>query len=91
MKELIQNADDAGAKKVKFLYDGRSFGTQFLTTEHLRKYQGPALYAFNDAIFKPEDWEGIQKLMQSNKKHDLLKVGRFGIGFSSVYHLTGLF
>ena len=32
---------------------------------------------FNDAIFKPEDWEGIQKLMQSNKKHDLLKVGQF--------------
>ena len=91
LKELIQNADDAGAKEVKFLYDGRSFGTKFLTTDHLCKYQGPALYAFNDAIFKPEDWDGIQKLMQSNKKHDLLKVGRFGIGFNSVYHLTGLF
>jgi sacsin len=91
MKELIQNADDAGAKEVKFLYDGRSFDTQHLTTEHLQKFQGPALYAFNNAIFKPEDWVGIQNLMRSNKKSDILKVGRFGIGFNSVYHITGLY
>ena len=89
-KELIQNADDAGAREVKFLYDGRSFGKTYLATEHLQKYQGPALYAFNDAIFEPEDWEGIQNLMRSNKKSDILKVGRFGIGFNSVYHITGL-
>ena len=75
---------------MKFLYDGRSFDTQYLTTEHLQKFQGPALYAFNNAIFKPEDWEGIQNLMRSNKKSDILKVGRFGIGFNSVYHITGL-
>ena len=75
---------------MKFLYDGRSFGKKYLATEHLQKYQGPALYAFNDAIFKPEDWEGIQNLMRSNKKSDILKVGRFGVGFNSVYHITGL-
>jgi hypothetical protein len=27
--------------------------------------------------------------MRSNKKSDVLKVGRFGIGFNSVYHITG--
>ena len=27
--------------------------------------------------------------MQSNKKDDPLKVGRFGVGFNSVYHMTG--
>ena len=91
LKELIQNADDAGAREVKFLYDGRSFDTMHLTTKHLEKFQGPALYAFNDAIFKPEDWDGIQNLMRSNKKSDILKVGRFGIGFNSVYHITGLY
>ena len=90
LKELIQNADDAGAREVKFLYDGRSFDTKHLTTKHLEKFQGPALYAFNNAIFKPEDWVGIQNLMRSNKKSDILKVGRFGIGFNSVYHITGL-
>lgn len=90
MQELIQNADDAGAKEVKFLYDGRSFGTDYLASKELEKYQGPALYAFNDAIFQPDDWDGIQNLMKSNKKNDMLKAGRFGIGFNSVYHITGL-
>ena len=89
-KELIQNADDAGATEVKFLYDGQSFNKDYLQSKHLEKYQGPALYAFNNAIFKPEDWEGIQNLMRSNKTSDVLKVGRFGIGFNSVYHITGL-
>ena len=74
---------------MKFLYYCRSFGTQYLASPELRKFQGPALYAYNDATFKPEDWEGIQNLMQSNKKNDPLKVGRFGIGFNSVYHITG--
>ena len=27
--------------------------------------------------------------MRSSKKDDPLKVGRFGIGFNSVYHMTG--
>lgn len=52
--------------------------------------QGPAVYAFNNAKFTAEDWDGIQKPARSVKKEDVLKVGRFGIGFSSVYHLTGI-
>ncbi|KAJ8026269.1 Sacsin [Holothuria leucospilota] len=51
---------------------------------------GPALCSYNNAVFKDKDWEGIQKLARSCKKNDALKVGRFGIGFSSVYHLTDL-
>lgn len=52
---------------------------------------GPAFYAYNDAIFTPEDWHGIQEIARSRKKDDPLKVGRFGIGFNSVYHITGTF
>ena len=50
---------------------------------------GPALYAFNDAAFTEEDWEGIQRAGRSIKQDDPTKVGRFGIGFNSVYHVTG--
>ena len=74
---------------MKFLYDSQSYKTQSLASPELANFQGPALYAFNDATFKDDDWEGIQNLMQSNKKKDPLKVGRFGIGFNSVYHITG--
>ena len=40
-------------------------------------------------MFKPEDWESIGDLSQSKKAEDVLKVGRFGIGFQSVHHITG--
>ena len=52
-------------------------------------FQGPALYSQNDATFQENDWQGIENLMQSKKKEDPFKVGRFGIGFNSVYHVTG--
>ncbi|XDV31222.1 hypothetical protein PO909_033963, partial [Leuciscus waleckii] len=90
LKELIQNADDAGASRVVFIHDERHYETQSLWTEELGKYQGPALYAFNDAAFTEEDWEGIQRVGRSIKQDDPTKVGRFGIGFNSVYHITDL-
>ncbi|KAK2905342.1 hypothetical protein Q8A67_007141 [Cirrhinus molitorella] len=90
LKELIQNADDAGASNVVFIHDERHYGTHSLWTEELGKYQGPALYAFNDAAFTEEDWEGIQRVGRSIKQDDPTKVGRFGIGFNSVYHITDL-
>uniref|UniRef100_A0A4W2BNF2 Sacsin n=1 Tax=Bos indicus x Bos taurus TaxID=30522 RepID=A0A4W2BNF2_BOBOX len=88
LKELIQNAEDAGATEVKFLYDETQYGTQTLWSKDMAQYQGPALYVYNNAVFTPEDWHGIQEIARSRKKDDPLKVGRFGIGFNSVYHIT---
>ena len=76
---------------MKFLYDSKTYDKNSLITPELGKFQGPALYCYNNAIFKKEDWEGIQNLMRSNKKEDPFKVGRFGIGFNSVYHITGMY
>ena len=86
---MIQNADDAGAKTVWFYVDERQHGSSNLPHPDLANYQGPALVAANDACFTDEDWEGIQSLQQSIKADDPFKVGKFGIGFNSVYHLTG--
>lgn len=47
------------------------------------------MYVYNDAVFTTEDWNGIQEIARSRKREDPLKVGRFGIGFNSVYHVTG--
>ncbi|XP_063807744.1 sacsin isoform X3 [Pseudophryne corroboree] len=88
LKELIQNAEDAGASEVKFLYDETHHGTESLWSKDMAQYQGPALYVYNNAVFAPEDWNGIQEIARSRKKDDPLKVGRFGIGFNSVYHIT---
>ena len=47
------------------------------------------MWVFNDAEFTKEDWDNIESLSQSMKESDPLKVGKFGLGFNSVYHVTG--
>jgi hypothetical protein len=61
---------------------------QLLTCSIFR--QGPALYAYNDALFTEQDWTGIRMLQDSIKEADSTKIGRFGLGFKSVFHLTGI-
>ena len=88
-QELVQNADDAGAKNVIFMYDKRYHSKEHLWSESLRELNGPSLYVYNDATFRGTDWKNIQNPEQSGKHNDPTKVGRFGLGFISVYHLTG--
>ena len=47
------------------------------------------MYAYNDAVFTDLDWSGIRKFGVSVKEKDPMKIGRFGVGFKSVFHLTG--
>lgn len=89
-KELVQNADDAGATIVKFLYDERSNlnAERRLLSQGLKDCQGPALWVFNDANFTEADFENITKLNGATKEQDFKKIGKFGLGFCSVYNLT---
>ena len=87
-KELIQNADDAGATEVKFLIDWRAHDTRKLLTKGMAKWQGPALYAYNNKTFSDEDLENICKVAGATKRQDHTKIGRFGVGFCATYHLT---
>lgn len=89
-KEIVQNADDAGATKVTFMYDEREnkqFRTKLLDC-NMAKCQGPALWAYNDATFSQKDFENITKLSGATKEDDSSKIGKFGLGFCSVYNLT---
>ena len=88
---MIQNADDAGAKVVRFYIDNRQHGISSCINERLAQHQGPALIAFNDAVFTEKDWEGIQQLQDSIKADNPFNVGKYGIGFNSVYHITGVY
>ena len=95
LQEIIQNADDAKATKVKFILDHRNIRslTRELVEPHaiplLPRFDGPALLTYNNAPFSDADWEGIQNLQQSGKAKNPFKVGKFGIGFNSVYNITG--
>ena len=89
-KELIQNADDAGATEVRFLYDERTNEDAMtcLIDEGMKECQGPALWVYNDAEFGNEDFENIVKLNGGTKEQENEKIGKFGLGFNTVYNLT---
>ena len=89
-KELIQNADDAGATQIKFLLDWRQhpIHTGSLFSENMKHWQGPALYAYNDSVFGDSDFHNICELAGAAKKDDPTKIGRFGVGFCATYQLT---
>ncbi|XP_031371785.1 sacsin isoform X1 [Punica granatum] len=90
LKEIIQNADDAGASSVRLCLDRRSHPSHSLLSPSLSHFQGPSLLAFNDAVFTDDDFISISRIGGSTKHSQASKTGRFGVGFNSVYHLTDL-
>ena len=90
VKELLQNADDAGATEVNLCYDARQHNVdpKTLLYSGMAKSYGPALIVHNDAVFTDEDFQNITKLAAATKQNKPLKIGKFGVGFCSVYHIT---
>ena len=88
IKEMIQNADDAEASEVNILYDARQHTTEKLLFNGMSDSHGPALVVHNNSTFTNEDFENITKLAGATKATKALKIGKFGIGFCSVYHIT---
>ena len=90
LKEIIQNAEDAGAKEVRFLIDMRqnNQAREKLFNPGMAACQGPAIWVYNDAVFTDDDFENILRLGGRTKERDPEKIGKFGTGFNSVYHIT---
>ena len=87
-KELIQNADDAGATEIKLLLDWRTHGKEYLFDQEMKHWQGPAVVAYNNSTFSDQDFENICELAAETKMKDPMKTGRFGVGFCASYSLT---
>ncbi|KAG0646208.1 hypothetical protein D0Z07_8415 [Hyphodiscus hymeniophilus] len=88
LRELLQNADDARATEVRFHLDEGTHPTNNLIDPALAKYQGPALLAYNNAIFTEKDFKSLSQLGNSLKSDDASTTGKFGRGFNSVYNWT---
>jgi len=69
--ELLQNAEDAEATKVRFK----------LSKDCFEVYH-------NGRVFNEADIKGICSIVSSTKVNDSTKIGKFGIGFKSVYAYT---
>ena len=59
MQELIHNADDAPAREVEFCLDKRQHAVDGLVGG-LAAFQGPALLAYNSAVFTDDDFKSIR-------------------------------
>jgi sacsin len=90
LMEMVQNADDAGATKVSFLLDLSSHAANSIPSPAMAMWQGPALLCYNDAMFSPSDFHNISRIGQDSKMARPTSIGRFGLGFNSVYHWTDL-
>ena len=88
LRELLQNADDAGCSEIHFILDPRTYQSEKVFSDEWKQLQGPFLLVLNDKSFSDEDLEGIQNLGEGAKGNDSLKTGRYGVGFNCFYHLT---
>lgn len=70
--ELLQNAEDAEAKKVSF---------ELKTNELIFVHNGKKLFCESDI-------EAITNIGKGTKKDDVNKIGKFGVGFKSVFSYT---
>lgn len=91
-KELIQNAEDAGAQQCAFLVDFRThqYRNEELIDPDMSLCQGPCLWAFNNETFKDDDWVNITRVGSASKENKVEKIGKFGLGFNTVYHVTDI-
>ena len=85
-RELVQNADDAGARRLKLAVLER--GWPDARNSLLR---GSALLVANDGAFADKDRVALHKAIGGSKEDNVDKVGTFGIGLKSVFHICEAF
>ena len=86
VREIVQNADDAEATRLVFAVVGQ--GAPYACNPLLR---GPALLVANDGPFSDQNWDALHQAIGGSKTDDAEKIGRFGLGLKSVFHLCEAF
>ena len=85
VKELIQNAEDAPAKRLLVAWDNG------IPDANHPLLQGPGLLAINDGGFDASNGRAIREMGLSSKSADSSTIGKFGLGMKSVFHLGEVF
>lgn len=84
VQELLQNADDAGATSVII---GQ---IDHLSDKH-ELCSIPGIFVLNNGPVNDSDLDHIFSIADSNKGSDEEKIGKFGLGMKSVFHLCETF
>lgn len=82
LRELVQNADDAKSSKLNFII--LEHGLSHCQNSLLR---GAALVVINNGPFTEKDHEAIHRAIGGSKMEEAGKVGRFGVGLKSIFHI----
>ena len=85
LKEIVQNADDAGASHLSFGYS-----SGLLNSEH-ELLSGPAVFFINDGPLRPSDADAILSIALGSKASNENAIGKFGLGMKSLFHLCEAF
>jgi len=85
LKEIVQNADDAGGSHLSF---GYSEGLQDAEHELLK---GPAVFFINDGPLAETDADAILSIALGSKASNENAIGKFGLGMKSLFHLCEAF
>jgi hypothetical protein len=86
LREILQNSDDAKSTEQIFILDHNIYPSNSLfepdlvnnynrTNLKLDRYQGPALLAKNNTIFRERDFQSLLKLADSEKRDQFDKIG----------------
>ena len=86
LRELVQNADDAEARRLMFAVVDRG-----MCNARNPLLRGPALIVANDGPFLDLNWNALHQALGDSKSADAAKIGRFGVGLKSVFHICEAF
>src|SRR3954451_305584 len=102
LREILQNSDDAKSTEQIFILDHNTYPSSSLfepdlvynyqrTNLNLDRFQGPALIAKNNTIFKERDFQSLLKLADSEKRDQFDKIGGKEIFFLPLFTQTIIF
>lgn len=86
VREIVQNADDAEATRLVFAIVGQGASSAYNSL-----LRGPALLVANDGPFSDKHWDSLHQAIGGSKTDEAEKIGRFGVGLKSVFHLCEAF
>ena len=82
LRELVQNADDANSSKLSFVILEHGW-----TDCQNSLLKGASLVVINNGPFTVRDHEAIHLAIGGSKMEEADKIGRFGVGLKSIFHI----
>ncbi len=88
IKEILQNANDAGATELEVRFYRQGFARSEVGNELLA---APAIVCLNNGRFRSADAYALGSMSVTSKTSDSTAIGRFGLGKKAVFHLAEVF